>query len=97
MYSQVWLAFFQVTSDKRRGNGLELCQGRFQWNIKKNLFTERVINYQNRLAKEAVESPSLEAFEESMWLRHLMTSLSGEHSRVGLMVELNDLQLLSKT
>ncbi|KAK4806166.1 hypothetical protein QYF61_001089 [Mycteria americana] len=42
--------FSQVTSDRTRGNGLKLCQG-------------RVGKHWNRLPREVVESPSLEVFK----------------------------------
>ena len=52
--------FMQLGSDRTRGSGFKLMEGRFRLDVMGKFFTERTVRCWNRFCREAVDAPSLE-------------------------------------
>ena len=76
--------FTRVDNYRTRGSGLKLRQGWFRLDSRRKFLTQRVVTHWNRLPKEIVDAPSLEAFKA-----RLDVALVGDpaHSRGGLKLD----------
>ena len=57
---------FREYSDRTRGSGFKLKQGRLRLHIRKKFFTQRVVRCCHRLPEEAVNTPSWALFKAGM-------------------------------
>ena len=84
----MWLWATLCTERWTKGNGLNLHQGRFRLDIRKNLFSEGVLRHLSRLPWEVGESPSLEVVKNrgDVALRDVVSGHGGGELELDLVI-----------
>jgi len=77
--------FTGACSDRARGNGFKLEEGRFRSDTRKKFFAMRVLRHWNILPREAVDAPSLDVFQARLdgALSHVVEGVPGHGRRLG--------------
>lgn len=64
-------SFFKTTGDRTRGNGVKIYKSRCLLDLRKHFFTDRVVDYWNKLDPDTVQASSLNSFKHHLDLQRV--------------------------